>query len=98
GPFTRGGGYPGVFPPGGYKTEVAIYLDVGWAGTHNDARFDWSSAINQAGPAYPGPTVHRRDWVFNAGTELASQPPGFWVNASTNATRSGAFPENPCPN
>ena len=27
GPFTRWGGYTGVFPPGGYKTEVAIYLD-----------------------------------------------------------------------
>jgi hypothetical protein len=24
--------------------------------------------------------------------------PGFFVNASTNATRGGAFPQNPCPN
>jgi hypothetical protein len=97
GPFTRWGGYTSTFPAGGYLTQVDIYLDVSWAATHNDARFDWSSAINQSVPATP-PT-HRRDWVFNAGTQPAGDlVPGFWVNASTNAFRGSAFPENTCPN
>lgn len=97
GPFTRWGGYTATFPPGGYLTQLDIYLDVTWAAIHNDYRFDWISAINQSAPATP--PVHRRDWVFNAGTELPGDPmPGFWVNASTNSTRGSAFPENPCPN
>jgi hypothetical protein len=98
GPFTRWGGYTGVFPPGGYLTEVAIYLDVGWAASHPDARFDWSSAINQKDGPYPAPQTHRRDWVFNVGAELPTQAAGFWINASTNAFRGSSFPENPCPN
>jgi hypothetical protein len=88
-----------VFPPGGYMTEVDIYLDVGWVasgGGKVDYRFDWSSAISDTNGN------HRRDFVFNVGTPLtpveATGAPGFYVNASTNATRSGAFPQNPCPN
>jgi hypothetical protein len=52
---------------------------------HFDRRFDWSSAINT-------PTgTHRRDFVFNAGTE----PTGFVISGSNNATRCGAFPSDP---
>src|SRR6266849_8070377 len=46
GPFTRWGGYSAIFPPGGYSTGVDVYLDVPYAITHQDTRFDWSSAIN----------------------------------------------------
>jgi hypothetical protein len=92
GPFTNWGGYSSTFPSGGYLTQLDIYLDVSWAATHNDFRFDWISAINDNNGNF------RRDWPFNVGTELPADPvPGFWVNASTNSTRSGAFPENPCP-
>jgi hypothetical protein len=81
-----------TFPPGGYVTEIDIYLDVEWTQTKSDRRFDWSSAIsNTTG-------THQRDFVFNVGTDLAGLQPGFFVNASTNATRGGAFPQNPCPN
>jgi hypothetical protein len=97
GPFTRWGGYNQTFPIGGYRTQVDVYLDVGWAATHPDARFDFSSAINMSDGTF------LRDFVFNAGTNRTSDTangfsPGFFINASTNATRSGAFPENPCPN
>jgi len=102
GPFTRWGKPTSVnptFPSGGYMTEVDIYLDVGWVATGGgkmDYRFDWASAINNSAGS------HKRDFVFNVGTPLtafeATTSPGFYVNASTNATRSGAFPQNPCPN
>lgn len=85
GPFTNWGGYSSIFPPGGYQTRVDIYLDVAWAQTHLDRRFDWSSAINNT------TGQHRRDFVFNAGTE----PTGFVISGSNNGTRCGAFPANP---
>lgn len=85
GPFTNWGGYSSIFPPGGYQTRVDIYLDVAWAQTHFDKRFDWSSAVNNTSGQ------HRRDFVFNAGTE----PTGFVISGSNNATRCGAFPANP---
>jgi hypothetical protein len=92
GPFTNWGGYSATFPPGGYLTQVDIYLDVAWAATHPDYRFDWDSSINDNTGQF------LRDFVFNAGTQpMPRDPPGFFVNASTNATRSGAFPENSCP-
>lgn len=91
GPFTRWGGYNSTFPPGGYSTQVDIYLDTAWAMTHPDYRFDWDSSINDSSGNF------LRDFVFNAGTNPAGAPGGFFVNASTNATRSGAYPENPCP-
>lgn len=103
GPFTRWGKATSAnptFPNGGYMTEVDVYLDVSWVTTfmgRNDYRFDWSSAINENGSGN-----HQRDFVFNVGTPLttaeALAAPGYYVNASTNATRSGAFPQNPCPN
>jgi hypothetical protein len=90
GPYTNWGGYSATFPPGGYLTQVDIYLDVAWAATHPDYRFDWDSSINNNSGNF------LRDFVFNAGTS-PTMTPEFFVNASTNATRSGAYPENPCP-
>jgi hypothetical protein len=102
GPFTRWGKPTSanpVFPSGGYMTEVDIYLDVPWVATGGgkmDYRYDWSSAIND------NMGNHRRDFIFNVGTPLtaaeAQTAPGYYVNASTNGNRSGAFPQNPCPN
>jgi len=93
GPHTRWGGYNQEFPIGGYRTYVAIYLDVAWAATHPDARFDYISAINSAAGA------HLRDFTFNAGTNRVSDPgpAGFFINASTNAFRGSTFPQNSCP-
>jgi len=93
GPNTRWGGYNQTFPVGGYRTYVSVYLDVAWAATHADARFDFSSAINNATGTF------LRDFVFNAGTarSIPADPSGWYINASTNAFRSGAFPQNTCP-
>jgi hypothetical protein len=85
GPYTNWGGYSAIFPPGGYRTRVDIYLDVTWGATHFDRRFDWSSAISNASGGF------RRDFVFNGGTE----PTGFVISGSNNGTRCGAFPSNP---
>jgi hypothetical protein len=85
GPYTNWGGYSSIFPPGGYSTGVDIYLDVPYAIAHPDTRFDWSSAIN-------GTTGnHRRDFVFNVGTD----PFGFVISGGNNATRCGANPADP---
>ena len=92
GPFTRWGGYASVFPEPGYKTQVDIYLDVNWAASHQDVRFDWISAINNSDGTF------HRDFVFNVGTELPLQTPHFIIQSSTNSTRSGANPNAPCPN
>ena len=90
--FTLFGGYESTFPSGGYTTSIDIYLNVE-GDFANDTRFDWSSAINQPNGN------HRRDFVFNAGfyndTDLTGSGPRFVISASTNATRSGAFPKNP---
>ena len=85
GPFTRWGGYSSIFPPGGYQTGVDIYLDVPYAMTHADTRFDWSSAINDTSGSF------RRDFVFNVGTD----PLGFVISGGNNATRCGANPADP---
>jgi hypothetical protein len=85
GPFTRWGGYSGIFPPGGYSTGVDIYLDVPYAMSHPDTRFDWSSAINDTSGN------HRRDFVFNVGTDAL----GFVITGGNNATRCGANPADP---
>lgn len=82
-----------TFPPNGYDTSVAIYLDVG-GGFANDTRFDFSSAVNE-------PTGnHQRDFVFNCGFYNDSTGPGagtnrFICSASNNALRANAFPKNP---
>lgn len=85
GPYTNWGGYSSIFPTGGYTTRVDIYLDVGWAASHFDRRFDWASAVNTT------TGTHQRDFVFNVGTE----PTGFVISGSNNSTRCGAFPGNP---
>ena len=93
GPFTRWGGYTQTFPVGGYRTYVSIYLDVAWAASHHDARFDFSSAMQSSTGGF------LRDFVFNAGTNADGdpRPPGFYVGASTNAYRHSTFPQNTCP-
>jgi hypothetical protein len=85
GPFTRFGGYSSIFPLGGYQTGVDIYLDVTYASSHPDTRFDWSSAINDASGNF------RRDFVFNVGTDAL----GFVISGSNNSTRCGANPADP---
>jgi hypothetical protein len=85
GPYTNWGGYSAIFPPGGYATGVDIYLDVQYALTHPDTRFDWSSAINDASGDF------RRDFVFNVGTDAL----GFVITGGNNATRCGANPSDP---
>jgi hypothetical protein len=85
GPYTNWGGYSSFFPPGGYTTRLDIYLDVQWAQTHPDQRYDWSSAINDTTGGF------RRDFVFNVGTD----PLGFVMSASNNSTRCSSFPANP---
>lgn len=84
GPFTDWGGSSSTFPTGGYKTSVDIYLDAVWARqlTHQDQRFDWSSAISDTS-GNP-----RRDFVFNVGTD----PLGFVITGGNNANRCGADP------
>ena len=82
GPYTNWGGYSSTFPTGGYRTDLDIYLDVPWAETHSDRRFDWSSAINDPNGNF------RRDFVFNAGTD----PLGFVISTGNNANRCGANP------
>jgi hypothetical protein len=84
---------------GGYRTQLDIYFNVAWAANHPDARFDFSSAINTNDPTNP-PTF-RRDFVFNVSTkdplENPTDPAGFRIQSSTNAGRSGANPNFPCP-
>lgn len=93
GAFTRFGGYESTFPAGGYTTSVDVYLNLE-AGTANDTRFDWSSAINNPAGA------HRRDFVFNAGfyndsdATTGSGLNRFVISASNNAGDS-AYPKNP---
>lgn len=82
--FTRLGGFSSTFPSGGYRTSIAIYLDMSVA-TGNDVRFDWSSAISdQSGN-------HLRDFIFNVGTD-PSAAHQFVMSASNNAP---GWPANP---
>ncbi len=85
GPYTDWGGYGSIFPPGGYSTGADIYLDVPYARSHPDTRFDWSSAINDPSGNF------RRDFVFNVGTDAL----GFVITGGNNATRCGANPADP---
>src|SRR6266540_1795859 len=74
-----------VFPPGGYSTGADIYLDVPYAQSHLDTRFDWDSAINDTTGNF------RRDFVFNVGTDAL----GFVMTGGNNSTRCGANPADP---
>jgi hypothetical protein len=82
GPFTRWGGYSETFPTGGYRTSVKIYLDVPYAQTHLDTRFDWASVINYTDGTF------LREFVFNVGTDAT----GFVITAGNNASRCDADP------
>ena len=85
GPYTNWGGYSSVFPNGGYRTDLDIYLDTSWATANPDKRYDWSSAINDPSGNF------RRDFVFNVGTA----PLGFVIAGGNNSTRCGADPADP---
>jgi len=102
GPFTLWGtnGLSAVFPSGGYVTELAIYLDVTWASTHPDVRFDYTSAIQDNTSNCLGGPCFLSDYDFNAGTTPVGYPggSGFVIGASPNTFRANTFPENPCPN
>jgi len=81
GSFTRWGApYGTVWPTGGFKQQIAIYLDPAWLGT-NHAWLDWDTALNRPSNS----ALH--DNVF----EIATQDPayksgvGFYINASSNA-------------
>jgi hypothetical protein len=83
-----------TFPAPGYLTQLDVYLDTPFAATHHDYRFDLESAINNNTTG-----TYLQGFDFNAGTTLVTATtPGFVIGFSTNADRSGAFPENPCPN
>lgn len=98
GGFSRWGGYnygagnavPTSFQE--YRTSVDIYLDVGGNFT-NDQRFDFTSAINNAGG------THLRDFAFNVGFYDDASAPGsgdrFVISASNNTGRANSFPKNP---
>ena len=99
GPYTTWGtaSAPATFRPciTPVSTSTSTWLSTASPLPKVDQRFDWSSAINNSAGA------HQRDFVFNAGTDanlIDGFQPGFFINASTNAFRSGAFPQNPCPN
>jgi hypothetical protein len=85
------------FPRGGTTTEVDVYLDTAFAGSHPDYRFDWDSALNDS----TGNPL--QDYVINAGTGNGqiNDPCGvtdtahFVVAAGTNATREASSPEDP---
>jgi hypothetical protein len=85
GPYTNWGGYSSTFPTGGYRTDLDIYLDTAWARANLDRRYDWSSAINDPSGN------HRRDFVFNVGTN----PLGFIIAGGNNANRCSADPADP---
>ncbi|MCC7485822.1 MAG: PEP-CTERM sorting domain-containing protein [Burkholderiales bacterium] len=92
--YGAGNAVPTAFQE--YWTSIDIYLDVG-AGAANDTRFDFSSAINNAGG------THRRDFIFNGGfytdgTGPGANTPRFVISASNNSQPGSAFAKNPARN
>ncbi len=89
GDFTRWGGYSSVFPPGGYTTFLALYLDMA-TGAANDTRFDFSSAINDSAGN------HRRDFVLTGGfyndSDFTGSGSRFVFSVSNT---SPGWPKNP---
>lgn len=87
--FTRFGGYSSVFPAAGFRCAVDVYLDLD-GGYANDARFDYSVAINDPAGS------HRRDFIFSGGFYNDSDATGtgnrFVFTASNNAP---GWPKNP---
>ncbi len=94
GPYTPWGRPPVPnpdWPSGGYYTRLDIYLDTDWASNNPDRRFDFSSAINQAGDG-----AHLRDFLFNAGT--SSDRSGAWIiGTGLRHSRAHADPSSACP-
>jgi len=88
GPYTAWGGYSATFPTGGYTTKLSIYLDISWAASYPDRRFDWDVASSDS----DGNSL--QDYVFNAGTSPNSEA-AFVVSAGTNAGRANSYPSNP---
>lgn len=92
------------FPQPGFVTQIDIYLDTTYAqrtpppvvaGQQNigDYRFDVETAINSSSSFY------LQGYDFNVGTGggTTGEPAGtFVIQASNNADRTGAYPENPC--
>lgn len=89
--FGAGNAVPTAFQE--YRTDISIYLDVN-AGTANNTRFDFSSAINNSGG------THRRDFIFNAGFYNDATGPGantnrFVISASNNSQPGSAYAKDP---
>jgi hypothetical protein len=97
GPATLWGSptFDGVpMPPSGSISEVAIYLDMSFAATHSDYRFDWDSDLLDVNRNF------LQDYIFNAGTgpvvpDLCGPDPHFTIAASFNSQRGSAFPQDP---
>jgi hypothetical protein len=88
GPYTEWGGVSSTFPAGGYSTTVDVYLDVAYATSHPDTRFDWSSVISDPSGNY------RRGFMFNVGTDAS----GFVITGGNNSSRCDSNPYSTDPN
>lgn len=100
GPYTLwGAADPGVpMSASGSVSQVDIYLDVSFAASHSDYRFDWDSALSDANGDF------LQDYIFNAGTANPNSVPDcapatgnayFVISASNNSQRGSAYPQNP---
>jgi hypothetical protein len=105
GPFTMWGlAYNAVTPLNGVPVQnggsvdgVDIYLDVNYAGTNPDYRFDWDSALSDSEGSF------LQDYIFNTGTGNPAQPVScaptsggyFVIAASNNSQRGSAYPQDP---
>ena len=88
GPYTNwGAGHSPTFPLGGFTTSLDVFLDVDFAISNPDSRFDWASSISDTG----GNKL--RDFVFNVGTDAT----GFVMTTGTAATRCSSVPGDPDP-
>jgi hypothetical protein len=65
GPATNFGSYSAAFPAGGYKTEIAVYLDDALFATNAGDHFEWDSAVSTPQGS------HRRDFIFYLGVNTA---------------------------
>jgi hypothetical protein len=83
----------------GSVTALDIYLDVDFAASHPDYRFDWDSALTDSKDDF------LQDYIFNAGTANPNQVPTcaanlgnnayFVISASNNSQRGSAYPQDP---
>jgi hypothetical protein len=85
-----------LFPNGGDRTSIDIYLDTDFAASHPDYRFDWDSALNDSTGQF------LEDFVFNVGTGTGqaddkcatASTAHFVVSASTKSGRENVSPED----